>query len=62
MATRRRTDPAPFVAAALSGLAGHPGSHQQAPEQIAQRAVALGKATAEFLAAELEKADRASEG
>jgi hypothetical protein len=51
----RGYDAAPFIAAALSGLAGHPGSHAEKPEAIAARAVALGTATAEAFAAFLDK-------
>lgn len=39
----------PFIAAALAGLASHPASSLQTPEDMAARALALGIATAKAL-------------
>ncbi|MEI8257396.1 MAG: hypothetical protein WCJ30_17105 [Deltaproteobacteria bacterium] len=45
----RASDAAPFIAAALAGLAAHPAEGMRAAEDIAARAVALGFAVAKHL-------------
>lgn len=44
-----RGEAAPFIAAALAGLAAHPAEGLRTPEDMAARAVALGCATAKRL-------------
>ncbi len=56
-AKRRPQDAAPFVAQALAGLAGRALQHEDTPEKIAARAVALGVATAEALSVFIDKID-----
>ena len=53
----RTGDAAPFIAAALAGLAAHPSQHMSAPEDIASRAVAIGFATAKHLADSEDRED-----
>lgn len=45
-----RGESAPFIAAALAGLAAHPSEGMRSPEEIGARAVALGIATADAYA------------